>query len=241
MTNQDKGKAKPKAKTATKQTGSPAGKSVYATKNKKGRKPFKKNKRDNEFAQEIVDLARVTRVMAGGKRMRFRACVAIGNRKGKVAVGLAKGADVTIAINKAVNVAKKNFTEVPMVNSTIPHEVYEKYGAAKVLLKPAAKGKGVVAGGAVRLILELAGISNITTKNLGTNNKVSVAKCTIIALSNLQKVKGKKPKTEVVKKLVAKKSVVKKVVKKTGVKSAIAKKIEPKAKTMAKKKVTTKK
>lgn len=197
MTKQEKEKAEKKTENKTaevKPANSTKAKSVYAAKRGKGRKPFKKAKRNDEFAQEIVDLARVTRVMAGGKRMRFRACVAIGDRKGKIAVGLAKGADVTIAINKAVNVAKKSLTDVSIVNGTIPHEVYEKYGAAKVLLKPAAKGKGVIAGGAIRIILELAGISNITSKNLGTNNKVSVAKCTINALNNLKKVEPKKEK-----------------------------------------------
>lgn len=129
--------------------------------------------------------------MAGGKRMRFRACVAIGNKKGKVGIGLAKGADVTIAVTKAVNDAKKNMIDVPTVNDTIPHEIYYKKGAAKVLLKPARRGKGIIAGGAVRIIVEMAGIKNITSKILGTNNKVNIVKCTIEALENLKKVEAK--------------------------------------------------
>lgn len=173
-------------------------KTVYAQKKKQERRPkrgkFGKDRQPDEFEQRIVDIARVTRVMAGGKRMRFRACVAIGNKKGKVAVGLAKGADVTIAVNKAVNKAKKEMIEVPIVNATIPHELYWKKGAAKVLLKPASKGRGVIAGGAVRVILELAGIHNITSKNLGTNNKVNIVKCTIEALDNLKKVELKNVK-----------------------------------------------
>ena len=124
--------------------------------------------------------------------MRFRACVVLGDKKNKVALGLAKGADVTIAVNKAVNNAKKNFIDIPIVNDTIPHEIFQKFGAAKVLLKPARKGKGVIAGGATRIILELTGIKNITSKNLGTNNKVNVAKCTLKALDNLKKVEVKK-------------------------------------------------
>lgn len=148
-------------------------------------------KPSDEFEQRIIDVARVTRVMAGGKRMRFRACVAIGTKSGKVGIGIDKGADVTAAVNKAVNDAKKSMVDVPIVNDTIPHEIYQKFGAAKVLLKPARRGKGVIAGGAVRQILELAGVKNVTSKILGTNNKVNIAKCTVLALSNLKN-SGKK-------------------------------------------------
>jgi small subunit ribosomal protein S5 len=167
-------------------------KSVYGERRKfarrgGNRRGSESDKRD-EFDQRILDLARVTRVMAGGKRMRFRACVVIGDKKGKVAIGMGKGADVTLAVNKAVNRAKKNMVDVPMVDGTIPHEIYEKYGAAKILFKPAAKGRGVIAGGAVRVILEMAGIKNITSKILGTNNKVNNAKCTISALRKLKRV-----------------------------------------------------
>ncbi len=165
-------------------------KSVYGERKfaKKRKKSFERDKPQDEFEQKIVDLARVTRVMAGGKRMRFRACVAIGNKKGKIGIGLAKGADVTLAVSKAVANARKEIIDVSIVNDTIPHEVYQKTGAAKILFKPASRGKGVIAGGAVRIILELAGVSNITSKILGTNNKVSIAKCTIEALSSLKKV-----------------------------------------------------
>ena len=146
----------------------------------------------DEFEQKVIDLARVTRVMAGGKRMRFRACIAIGNKKGRVAIGLAKGADVTIAVTKAVNKAKKNFVDVKIVNNTIPHEIRQKLGAAKILLKPAKIGHGIIAGGAVRIILELAGIKNITSKILGTNNKMNNVKCAILALQNLHSPEVKK-------------------------------------------------
>lgn len=166
--------------------------SVYAKKRaeKSGaRKNFgrKSDKAPEEFEQQIVDLARVTRVMAGGKRMRFRACVAIGDKKGRVSLGIAKGADVTIAVTKAVTNAKKKITIVPIVNGTIAHEIFWKFGAARVMLKPARRGRGVIAGGAMRIILRLAGIQNVTSKNLGTNNKVNIAKCTIEALENLKK------------------------------------------------------
>ena len=140
-----------------------------------------------EFEQRILDLARVTRVMKGGKRMSFRACVVIGDKKGRVAVALGKGADVTLAVNKAVNKAKKNIVHVPIVKETIPHEVYHKFGSSKILIKPASKGRGVIAGGVVRVILDLAGVKNVTSKILGTNNKVNNAKCTVLALDSLRK------------------------------------------------------
>lgn len=163
-----------------------AGKSMYAKKFEGGgfnRRPQVKD----EFEQKVVDLARVTRVMGGGKRMSFRACVAIGNGKGSVAVGLSKGADVALAISKAVSQAKKAIVVVPIVNGTIPHEVFKKYGAAKVLFKPAKAGNGVIAGGVVKIVLELAGIKDVTSKILGTSNKVSNSKCTIEALKELRK------------------------------------------------------
>jgi small subunit ribosomal protein S5 len=161
-----------------------------------------KNKRPDrrpaptEFDQGIIDLARVTRVMAGGKRMRFRACVVIGNKKGKVGIGLAKGADVTLAVNKAVNQAKKQMIDIQIVNGTIAHSIKHKFGAAEVLLRPAKKGRGIICGGVVRIIMEMAGVHNITSKIMGTNNKVSNAKCVIGALSSLQKVKVREPKTD---------------------------------------------
>jgi small subunit ribosomal protein S5 len=168
-----------------------AGKSVYAKKKARARKDSRP-KRDakEEFEQRIVDIARVTRVMAGGKRMRFRACVVIGDKKGKVGAGLAKGSDVTMAVTKAVNKAKKEMVDVPIVNDTIPHQIEHKYGAAKVVLKPARSGRGVIAGGVMRIILDMAGIQNVTCKNLGTNNKVNITKCTVRALSELKKVEG---------------------------------------------------
>jgi len=139
----------------------------------------------DEFEQRILDIARVTRVMAGGKRMNFRACIAIGDKKGKVGIGLGKGADVTMAVNKAVNHAKKDMITVATVNDTITHEIHHKEGAARLLFKPARSGKGIIAGGVARVILELAGIKNVTSKQLGTNNKINNARCTIEALRSL--------------------------------------------------------
>jgi len=149
------------------------------------RKPFKRaDKPADEFEQKIVDLARVTRVMAGGKRMKFRACMVIGDKKNRVGIGVAKGADVAMAIAKSVGKAKKNLLEVPIVDGTIPHEVNVKLGSAKLMMKPAKKGSGIKAGGVVRIILELAGIKAVGAKILGTSNKVNNAKATMMALDS---------------------------------------------------------
>ena len=145
-----------------------------------------REEKKQEFEQQMIDLARVTRVVAGGKRLRFRACVAIGNKKGEVGLGLAKGQDVAIAIEKAVRRAQKNIIKVPIIKGTIPHSIKVKYKAARVLLRPAQEGKGIVAGGATRIILSLAGLENVTAKTLGSKNKINNAKATIKALSLLQ-------------------------------------------------------
>jgi len=139
-----------------------------------------------EFEQKILDLARVTRVTKGGKRMRFRTCLIIGDKKGRVGVGIAKGADVAISVEKAFRQAKKNMTTVPIVNETIPHEVKMKFGAAYVMLKPAPEGTGLKSGGAARVVLELAGVPNAVSKILGSNNKVNNARATFAALKSLE-------------------------------------------------------
>jgi small subunit ribosomal protein S5 len=150
------------------------------------RKEFKKIGEDREFDQEIIEIARVTRVTAGGKRMRFRACVVIGDKKGQVGTAICKGADVTIAVNKAVNAAKKNLIKVNIINDTIAHRIIEKFGAAVVLLKPAPKGAGIIAGGPVRAVISLAGIKNISSKMMGSKNKINNVRATINALMKLQ-------------------------------------------------------
>lgn len=155
------------------------------------RGPKRGDRRDerpkDDMEQRILEVARVTRVMAGGKRMNFRACVAIGDKKGNVGVGLGKGADVTMAVNKAVNRAKKTMVNVPMINETIPHEINLKMGAARLMFKPAKKGRGVISGGVARIILELAGVKNVTSKALGSKNKINNARCTIEALRQLRR------------------------------------------------------
>ncbi|MBI4268359.1 30S ribosomal protein S5 [Candidatus Uhrbacteria bacterium] len=140
---------------------------------------------EREFDQRIIDIARVTRVMAGGKRMRFRACVVIGDRKGRLGFGIGKGADVTLAVNKAVNNAKKELIAVPAQNGTIPHEARIKYKASRLMLKPAPKGTGVVAGGAVRMALELSNIDNVVAKIYGSKNKLNNIKALFSALREL--------------------------------------------------------
>lgn len=174
---------------------------IYGGKKKGGaRPPFRRNERGrddrpkDEFEQRILDIARVTRVMAGGKRMNFRACVAIGDKKGKISVGVGKGADVTMAVNKAVNRAKKDMTIVPIVNETLPHSILEINGASRILFKPAKKGKGVIAGGVVRVLLELAGVKNATSKILGGKNKINNARCTIEAFKKMKKAETKAEK-----------------------------------------------
>ncbi len=148
------------------------------------RKPFVKKK--EEFDEQVVDLRRVARVMAGGKRFRFRATLIIGDRKGRVGVGMGKGLDVAQAVSKAKNDAKKNVITVRLDKTTIPHEVQAKFSAARIVLKPAKEGNGLVAGGAVRAVLSLAGIKDITAKVLGrTPNKVTNALATVEALKGL--------------------------------------------------------
>jgi len=155
--------------------------------NRNNRTSFRGNRPVQEFEQQIVDLARVTRVMAGGKRMRFRACVVIGDKKGRVGWAVAKGADVTIAVNKAVAKAKKNMIKVIFVKDTIPHQIEVKFKAAKLMLKPAVAGTGIIAGGAARSVLEMAGTPNVYGKILsGTTNKLSIVQATFKALQALQ-------------------------------------------------------
>jgi len=143
--------------------------------------------KEPEFDQQVVDVSRVMRVTAGGKKLRFRACVVVGDRNGRVGSGIAKGNDVAIAVEKAVRQAKKQIIAVPIVKETIPHEIREKYKAARILLKPASKGKGIIAGGPMRVVLELAGVKNATGKILGSRNKINNVRCTINALKKLKK------------------------------------------------------
>ncbi|PIZ95471.1 MAG: 30S ribosomal protein S5 [Candidatus Magasanikbacteria bacterium CG_4_10_14_0_2_um_filter_33_14] len=147
----------------------------------------KPRKEKPEFEQSIVDLARVTRVTKGGKHLSFRALVLIGDRKGRVGYGVEKGADVQIAVDKAVKQAHKNIIFVPFDKKTIPHRVEAKFKAGKVMIKPAPQGSGIIAGSSIRTVLELAGVPNASAKMLGkSNNKMSNVKATFVALSSFK-------------------------------------------------------
>lgn len=140
----------------------------------------------SQFKERIVHVARVAKVVKGGRRFSFSVLVVAGDGQGQVGVGLGKSKEVPDAIRKATEQAKKDLMNVPLVNATIPHEVTGHYGAGVVLLKPASEGTGVIAGGAVRAIVESAGIHNILTKCLGTSNPHNVVKATLNALSQLK-------------------------------------------------------
>lgn len=140
----------------------------------------------SEFDSRTIEVARVTRVMAGGKRMRFRALVVIGDHKGGIGYGLAKGADVSLAVSKATAAAKKRLVRIKIKKGTIPHERTLKYKSAQVFLKPAPEGTGIIAGGSVRTVLELAGIQNVVSKIYGSNNKINNVKATIEALASMK-------------------------------------------------------
>ncbi|OJU88264.1 30S ribosomal protein S5 [Candidatus Saccharibacteria bacterium 49-20] len=132
-----------------------------------------------------MNIDRVSRVVKGGRRFRFKALVVVGDRKNKVGVGVAKGTDVQMAVQKATDIAKKNLIVIPIVNETIPHENEVKFSGARVLLKPAAPGTGIIAGGVVRSIIGVTGIRNMLSKSLNSTNKVNIAYATIEALRGL--------------------------------------------------------
>ncbi len=134
----------------------------------------------------VVRIKRVAKVTSRGKRFRFTALVVVGDGKGHVGFGLGKAHEVIAAISKAKEAAKQNICRIPVINGTIPHKIEGKYGASRVMLKPASQGTGIIAGAAVRAVMEQAGIANILTKRLGSNNALNVVKATMDALLNLQ-------------------------------------------------------
>ncbi|MDQ3158832.1 MAG: 30S ribosomal protein S5 [bacterium] len=152
---------------------------------RRDRRDNRKDQEPKEFDERMVHIDRVARVVKGGRRFRFRALVVIGDHKGRVGVGISKGADVTIAIQKATDEAKKNIMTIPLYKGTIPHEAQAKVGGANILIKPASKGTGLIAGGVVRVVLEVAGVENALSKSIGSSNKANVAYATIEALKQL--------------------------------------------------------
>ena len=149
-----------------------------------------KREREDEYNEKVVAINRVAKVVKGGRTFRFSAVVVVGDGKGHVGVGNGKAAEVPEAIRKAIDEAKKNLIEVPIVGTTVPHEYIGKFGAASVMLKPAKEGTGLISGGAARPVLELAGYQDVRTKVLGTNNPRNVVYATLNGLKEMQTVES---------------------------------------------------
>ena len=202
-------------------------------------KAHKAHRQPKEFQEAVIQIDRVTRVVKGGRRLRFRATVCIGNHKGKVGIGMGKSKEVQGAIQKAVAQAKKNMISIQLDQNTVAHDVQSKFKSAKVLIKPASEGTGLIAGGAVRTVLELAGIKNVLTKSLGSNNKINTTKATIEALKMLRVTPGQAARLKTVQQKeekAVKKAPAKKApgAKKETAKKAPAKKAAPKKETAKK-------
>lgn len=164
----------------------------------------REEREQKEFDERVVEVQRVSRVVKGGRRIRFRALVVIGDHKGRLGMGVAKANEVAEAVRKATSKAKKNVVNVPVINGTIPHEVFAKYSASRIMLKPASEGTTIVAGGSVRTVVELAGITDILAKIQGSTNKINNVTATIKALCSfrpdiVERIRNISQKSEIVK------------------------------------------
>jgi small subunit ribosomal protein S5 len=149
-------------------------------------KDFKKDNQENQFEERVVAINRVTKVVKGGRRFRFAAIVVVGDKNGRVGFGTGKAQEVPDAIKKAIEDAKNSMLTIPIVNDTIPHLIIGKYGAGQVLLKPASEGTGIIAGGSVRAVFELAGVHNILSKSIGSSTPINMLRATFAGLKDLR-------------------------------------------------------
>lgn len=147
---------------------------------------FEKERQPSEFDERVVEISRVSRVVKGGRRIRFRILVVIGDRKGKIGYGMAKATEISVGVKKAVTQAKKHMVQIPVVNDTIPYPINFELGSAKIFLGPASQGTSIVAGGVVRTVAELAGVKNLLSKVIGTSNKVNNVKAMFGALTSFE-------------------------------------------------------
>ena len=148
--------------------------------------------KEAEFKEKVVQIRRVTKVVKGGKKMGFRAAVVVGDQVSRVGLGVGKAAEVSAAIRKGVEAAKRTLVEISQVSGTLPHRIIGRFGASQVVLRPAPHGTGVIAGGAVRTILELCGMKNVVAKSIGSNNAINVARATLAGLTSLKNLEKEK-------------------------------------------------